>query len=248
MDEQETRIYTAVLITAIVFGGIVMFFIVSIIRQHRKKLDLHKQNILAQITAKEQDRGRIAHDLHDELGPLLSSVKLRINIFELTDPDDKIQIEKINDNIDKVISRIREISHDLMPVDLINTGLVTALKEYINSIDRNIVQIDFSSPEHIELNEQASVNVYRIIQEGIYNTIKHAQATNLEVFIKPEKNKTVITLMDNGIGFDPAEITNKSGLGLKSIHSRTKLLNGKIFLNSKRGTGTELIFEIPYSI
>lgn len=146
MDAQETRIYTAVLITAIVFGGIVLFFIISIIRQQRKNLNLHKQNILAQITGIERDRARIAHDIHDELGPLLSSIKLRINNFELTDGDDKIQIEKINYSIDKAVIRIREISHDLMPADLLSTGLVMALREYITGISSAVLHIDFTSP------------------------------------------------------------------------------------------------------
>lgn len=245
MDAQETRIYTAVLITAIVFGGIVLFFIISIIRQQRKNLNLHKQNILAQITGIERDRARIAHDIHDELGPLLSSIKLRINNFELTDGDDKIQIEKINYSIDKAVIRIREISHDLMPADLLSTGLVMALREYITGISSAVLHIDFTSPENIELSEQGSVNVYRIVQEIIHNTIKHACATHLDIFIEEDKNKLVIITKDNGTGFEQKEISNKGGLGLKSLHSRAKLLNGKIFLSSKKGTGTEFIIEIP---
>lgn len=245
MDAQEARIYTGVLITAILFGGIVLFFIVSIIRQQRKNLALHKQNILAEITAIERDRARIAHDLHDELGPVLSSIKLRINIFELTDDDDKVQIERINDNIDKAVARIREISHDLMPSDLLATGLVKALKEYINNITSDNLQINFTSANGIVLTEQASVNIYRIIQEIIYNTIKHAGASHLSIFFKEEKGKLIIALNDNGVGFDEKEIITKGGLGLKSLHSRAKLLNGKMFLNSKKGKGTEFIFEIP---
>lgn len=243
MDAQETRIFTAVLITAVVFGGIVLFFIISVIRQQRRNLDLHKQNILAEITATERDRARIARDLHDELGPILSSVKLRINIFEFTDADDKVQIEKINDGIDTAVTRIREISHDLMPLDLLRTGLVGAIKEYVNGISNDILNITFRCSGDIELSEQASVNIYRIIQEIIHNTIKHAQATHLSIAFIKEKGRLIITVKDNGIGFEQKEI--QGGLGLKSLHSRAKLLNGKIFLESKKGTGTEFIFEIP---
>lgn len=245
MDAQETRIYTAVIITVIVFGGIVTYFIVSIIRQQRKNLDLHRENTLAEITAIERDRGRIAYDLHDELGPILSFIKLKINIFGLTDADDKIQLEKVNDSIDKAVTRIREISHDLMPAVLLTEGLPAALAEYINIIDLDSLQIDFTFPDTITLSEDVSINIYRIVQEVILNTTKHARATHLDIFFKKEPDKIIITMKDNGIGFDPKKIVNKRGLGLKSLHSRAKFMDGKIFLNSKKGIGTEIIFEIP---
>ncbi len=246
MDAQETRIYTAVIITIIVFGGIVAYFVMSILRQQRKNLDLHKENILAEITAIERDRGRIAHDLHDELGPILSFIKLKVNIFELTDSDDKIQLEKVNDSIDKVVTRIREISYDLMPAVLLTDGLASALTEFINTIDREILQIDFTFPDTIKLPEDVSINLYRIVQEVILNTVKHAKASHLDIFFKGEINKIIISLKDNGIGFDPKKNLNKRGLGLKSLYSRAKFMDGKIFLNSTKKSGTEIIFEIPY--
>jgi len=245
MDAQETRIYTAVIITSIVIGSIIIYFIISIIRQQRKNLNLHKQNILAEITAIEKDRARIAYDLHDELGPMLSVVKLRMNSFELSDSSDKIQNEKINDNIDSILTRIREISYNLMPNVLLRKGLITALKEYIYNIDEHILKISYNFPDVILLNEQTSINIYRIVQEIIHNTIKHANATQLYIDFKTEKNKLIISLKDNGTGFEQKEIKNNGGLGLKSLLSRTQLMNGKMFLESKIGKGTEFIFEIP---
>jgi signal transduction histidine kinase len=245
MDAQETRIYTAAIIIIIVFAAIVIYFVTSILRQQQKNLDLQKENFFAEITAIERDRSRIAHDLHNELGPILSFIKLKINIFELTDPDDKVQLEKVNDSIDNVVTRVRGISYDLMPAGLLSDGLATALSEYINAIDREILQIDFTFPDTIKLSEEASLNIYRIVQEVILNTIKHANASHLDIFFKEEINKVIITLKDNGIGFDLKKIINKRGLGLKGLYSRAKFMDGKIFLKSTKGSGTEIIFEIP---
>lgn len=247
MDAQETRIYTAAIVTTIIIVGIIAYFIISILRQQRKNLDQHKQYILAEITAIEKDRARIAYDLHDELGPLLSSIKLKVNIFELSDANDKIEIKKINENFDTVLNRIREISYNLTPNILKRTGLISALNEYIYNINNSrILKISFNSSGAIFLDETASVNIYRIVQEIIHNTIKHAAASQLDIDFKIEKNKLIISLRDDGIGFDQKEILNKGGLGLKSLHNRTQLMNGKMFLNSNEGSGTEFMFEIPY--
>jgi Signal transduction histidine kinase len=245
MDAQETRIYAAAIIIIIVFAGIVIYFVRSILQQQQINLNLQKENFFAEITAIERDRSRIAHDLHDELGPILAFIKLKINIFELTDVDDKVQLEKVNDSIDKVVNRIREISHDLMPAVLLSHGLATALSEYINEIDRDVLQIDLTLPDTIKVTEDVAINIYRIVQEAILNTIKHAKASHLDIFFKQEINKTIISITDNGCGFDPKKLINKRGLGLRSLYSRAKFMNSKMFLNSTKGSGTEIIFEIP---
>jgi len=245
MDAQETGVYTAAIITAFVVGGIILYFIISIIRQQRRNLDLHKHNILAEMSAIEKDRTRIAYDLHDELGPVLSSIKLMINIFELNSADDKLHIEKINNNIDSALSRIREISYNLMPGILISAGLITALKEYVNNINSPGLKINLDSPDTLTLSESKSINIFRIVQEVTHNTIKHAKASRLEIDFIEEKNKLIVILKDDGIGFEQKEIVNKGGLGLKSLQSRTQLMNGRMFCESKKGKGTEFIFEIP---
>ena len=92
MDAKETSFYTAVLIVSIILGIIIGYFIVSIIRQQRRNIALYRQSVLAEITAMEKERARIAADLHDELGPMLSAIKLKINSFELSDSDDVVQV------------------------------------------------------------------------------------------------------------------------------------------------------------
>src|SRR5688500_16519366 len=134
MDAQETRIYTAIVITAIVIGIIITYFIISMLRHQRRNIELHKRSLQVEIEALEKDRARIASDLHDELGPLLSAVKMKINSFELHDADDLKEAEKTNEHIDTILKRMREISFDLMPATLLRKGLVTAVCEFTEFI------------------------------------------------------------------------------------------------------------------
>ncbi len=249
MDAQESRIYAAIIITALVLGFIIFYFIVSIIRQQRTNMQLHKKNVLAEITQIEKERSRIAADLHDELGPLLSAVKMKINSFELSDKDDKIQIEKTNKHIDDILKRIREISFDLMPNSLLRKGLTSAVKEFVDYLNNNTrMKFIFSFEKNLHVNEQNAVNIYRIIQEVVHNTIKHAQATQLNIELKTVKNNIIVIMTDNGIGFDYAKESKENiGFGLRSLLSRTEIMSGQMFLDSEKEKGTTYTFEIPLS-
>ncbi len=247
MDAQETRIYTAIIITAIVLGVIISYFIISILRQQKKNMELHKQNILAEITQIEKERARIAADLHDDLGPLLSAVKMKINNFELTQKDDRIEIGKTNEHIDDILKRIREISFDLMPNSLLRKGLFMAIKEFIGYLNNTSgINFIFNGDSTIRLSEQRSINIYRIIQEIVHNAIKHSQATQLKIELETIKNNLVLTVADNGTGFDyNKESKNTIGFGLRSLLSRTEIMGGQMFLESKKEKGTTYTFEIP---
>jgi signal transduction histidine kinase len=247
MDAQETSLYTAILIASIVIGIIIIYFVVSIITQQRKNLELHKRNILTEITALEKERARIAADLHDELGPLLSAVKMKINSFELADEEDQKEVAKTNQHIDAMVKRVREISFDLMPSALIRKGLVVAIKEFADYIMKsNTLQINVQAIETISLSEQKAVNLYRIVQEVIHNTLKHARANQLLIDLYTEKNKLVLKTQDNGIGFNQDTLSENTGLGLRSLLSRIEIMNGTMYLDTQRGAGTSFTFEIPF--
>ncbi|MDB5223389.1 MAG: hypothetical protein JWN83_2056 [Chitinophagaceae bacterium] len=247
MHAEENRIFTAILTAAVILGAIITYFIISILRHHRKNLALHKQNILAEVTQIEKERARIAHDLHDELGPLLSAVKMKINSFELTEKEDKIQMEKTNSHIDDVLKRIREISFNLMPNSLLRKGIIPALKEFVDYLNTNTsIKFYFKFEKDLKLTEQNAVNMYRIIQEAVHNTIKHAQATGLRIEMHTVKNNVVLSLTDNGIGFDYTKESEENiGFGLRSLLRRTEIMNGKMYIDSEPGKGTTYTFEIP---
>ena len=246
MDAQETSLYTAILITSIVIGIIIIYFVVSIVNQQRKNLALHKRNILTEITTLEKERSRIAADLHDEFGPLLSAVKMRINSFELVDEDDHKEVVKTNQHIDLMLKRVREISFDLMPSALLRKGIVIAIKEFADYIMKsNALYIEFTAQEPLVLAEQEAVNLYRILQEVIHNTLKHANASRLSIDLKADKKTLILKTVDNGIGFNVNAVSQKAGVGLRSLLSRTKIMNGTMYIDSQAGKGTSFTFEIP---
>ena len=245
MDAQETTIYTAVLITALVLGIIIAYFFISIIRQQRHNLHLQKQNIIDQITQIEKERSRIATDLHDDLGPLLAAVKMNINNLDFQEEDMRV-VEKTNHHLDDIISRLRAISFDLMPTSLIRKGLAVATQEFINYLNHtNGLEITHSIEVNHNLTEEQSINLYRIIQEVIHNAIKHAEATQLQLAIASPPNKLVLTITDNGKGFNPRDTKDAHGFGLRSLLNRAEMLDGEMFLQSETAKGTKYTFEIP---
>jgi signal transduction histidine kinase len=249
MDPEETKIYSAILISCVLLGIIIIFFFASIIRQQRSNLELHRRNILAEITTLEKERSRMAHDLHDELAPMLAAVKLKINSFDLHDESDQDEMVKTNDHIDSLLKRIREITFDLMPNSLLRKGLVGAAHEFIKMISRNsAIEIRFKSEPIRNLSEQKTVNLYRILQEVVHNTVKHSGASVLQVSIRSEKDKIILSTSDNGRGFDYDKLMHEDrGIGLRSLKSRVEIMNGELFIESKKGKGTSYIFQIPQS-
>lgn len=247
MDPKEANIYYSILIAAIIIGAIIIYFTISIVRQQRKNLELHRLNIIAEINTLEKERSRMASDLHDDLGPQLAAIKMMINSFELPDKNDKDQLKKTNEQIDQILKRIREISFDLMPASLLRKGIVTALREFIDSLN-NHKEITFKidAEDNIQLDPKKSVNLYRITQEIIHNSIKHSRATEFLIHIKSEKTNLLLTLSDNGKGFDfDMESTKTLGFGLRGISSRIELIDGKMYLDSNPKKGTTYNFEIP---
>ena len=123
MDAQEARIYMAVIITVVVLGIIIGYFAISVIRQQRRNMELQKANALAEISAMERERARIAIDLHDDVGPVLSVIKFRVDNANVSDAEEQEELKKASAQLDEVIARMREVSNNLMPSVLQRKGL-----------------------------------------------------------------------------------------------------------------------------
>ena len=246
MGSQEKLLFNAIVISAIVLGIIITFFIVSIIRQQRRNLELHRLNILAEITAMEKERTRIAADLHDDLGPLLSAIKFKINSVDTVDEDDQEQLSGASSHIDDLIKRLREIAANLMPSVLLRKGLVSAVHQFIGNIDRKQLDITFNHPELPEVPQEKSINLYRIVQEVTHNTIKHARASRLVIDLTLKGNSLVLKTEDDGVGFDMGRHAKESGgLGLRNLKIRAEIMGGHFTAESAPGRGTRYLFEIP---
>ncbi len=247
MDAQEERIFVAIIITAVVLGIIIVFFAVSIIRQQRRVILLQKANILAEIKTMEAERSRIAADLHDELGPLLSVIKFQVD-YGRQPGNGYAELDKASEQLDEIISRMREIANNLMPSSLLRKGLIIALKEYIQRMEASGMRLKilFSHPPELVLQEHQVLHVYRTLQEVIHNTVKHADAELLQLKIEIKDGKLLLLCRDNGKGFNTDRISKeKTGIGLTSLKNRTEILGGQMITESQEGKGTAFLFTIP---
>jgi signal transduction histidine kinase len=242
----EAEMYKVVLISAIIVALIIGFFIISTMREHKKVLKWQQARIAAEINTLENERKRIADDLHDELGPLLSAIKLQINHLEPSDETETAVLEKSSEQIDSIIQRFREISYDLLPNTLVRQGFVKATEEFINKLKPvHPLHISFKYC-YFTLMPQREINLYRILQEIIHNTVKHARATSLTISIQNNNKNLLLKTRDDGIGFNYTEKKQMAtGLGLLSIHSRVDLLGGQLLVTSQPGMGTIFEIEMP---
>lgn len=247
MDTQEASIYTAVVISSIIISIIITYFVISIVRQQRKNVELIRKNLLTEISTMERERSRIAIDLHDDVGPILSVIKFQIESVSVNDGDDKLQLQNASNHIDSLIHHMREISNNLMPTILLRKGLVASIEEFVNSIESTSkIKVDFKYNNVSEIPQDVSINVYRIINEVFHNTVKHSKASEVSLDISENKNGLSIYYYDNGTGFDFETTINKSsGFGLRNLKSRAEVMNGTMTAESKPGKGTAFLFQIP---
>jgi signal transduction histidine kinase len=243
----EERIFYTTIFLCSLLAVIITFFITSIIRYHRRYIRLQRERITAEIRLLENERKRIATDLHDSLGPLLSTVKLNISSVDVPDPRDKAVIVKSGKYIDDIVRSMRQISHNLLPNTLERKGLQDAIREFYQLLgqeERMELHVYAVSPIHPK--PERDIHIFRIAQEIIHNTLKHAGATRLEIGFSEDEKELLVLAEDNGTGFDVEKSRRNSlGLGLKSLDIRTDILHGTIAIHSSPGKGTRYYIRIP---
>jgi two-component system, NarL family, sensor kinase len=215
--------------------------------QNLKISELEKDKQLLAIDAmmkgQEEERSRIAKDLHDGLGGLLSGTKLSFTTMKenlILTPENAVQFDKSLSMLDTTMNDLRKVAHNLMPEALVKFGLNEALKDFCSSIEStkkvNVVYQKLGTNEKYE--NTTEVFIYRIIQELVNNALKHAQAKEVLVQLATHKNSVHITVEDDGIGYDTNSIQNKKGNGLANIEYRVNYLNGAIDTVSSPNNGT----------
>jgi signal transduction histidine kinase len=204
------------------------------------------------LESQESERKRFARDLHDGFGQLITAVKIMLGQMHVTnEKNERSELAlKSNEVLDTMHSQLREIAHNLMPEQLINEGLSTALKEYARRVSRNNdieIEVNTFGIEK-RLNQTIEVNVYRIIQEWINNVIKYSGAKKLTIQLTGYETEINILIEDNGIGFEKEKLTKSSGWGWKNIQSRLEAINGILEIDSHNGIpGTSFIIDLPIS-
>lgn len=203
----------------------------------------------AVVEAEEKERSRLAKDLHDGLGPIMSSLKMYLEYLnkqeKVTDHPDILDLSL--KSINEAIITLKRISNNLSPHILEKFGLIAALNKYIDNI-RKINQTEFYTEINFckRLDLTTEMSLYRIITECITNTIRHAQATSISIILRQDSRLVYFSYKDNGIGFNfPEDPKYENGLGLHNINNRIKTMGGKIVMQSQPGVGFILESEIP---
>lgn len=246
MDAKNQILFKIILIAAVVISGVVFYFIYAMVRQQWKILQWQNLRLKAEIEMIENERRRIAADLHDEIGPLLSAVKLQVNHLEPSDETERAVLDKSSQQIDHVIQRFREISYDLLPNTLLRKGLVSAVEDFTHRMqEASAVQIGLKA-DVLHLTQDKEINLFRIIQEIVHNTIKHANAKSLLITLQQQHSMVQLKATDDGTGFVYEEkMQHGTGLGLLNLQNRVEVLNGKLTVDTAPGKGTQYTIEIP---
>ncbi|MEL7531718.1 MAG: sensor histidine kinase [Bacteroidota bacterium] len=213
-----------------------------------------KERFVAMLEAEEKERKRIATELHDGLGQLLSTARMNVasldEVVEEGDQEDQKIYQNSLDLIDNACEEVREVSHNLMPGALSRLGLNAALEDMQDklnaakgtSMELTIQQKDRRLPEAMEF------NLYRIAQEVINNMLKHAQASEIKLHWENERSPMRLSISDNGKGMDLSQIYASQGLGWQNIYARVDLLDGQLAIASSPGEGLQVQIEIPATI
>ena len=259
---QEEKINRKNLLNWLLIGSLASLILVSVLGyrnyNHRKKLqqqritelETEKQLLATQslLKGQEEERTRIAKDLHDGLGGLLSGVKLQLGAMKgnliLTEENGNAFNRALN-KLDESISEMRRVAHNMMPETLLKFGLEQALTDYKNGLTQGqnlTIDCEFFGLAE-RLNSSVEIVVYRIVQELINNAVKHSEASKILVQLMRHEDQLNITVEDNGKGFNLDKMKIGNSAGLQNIQSRVNYLNGKMDIQSQPGNGTSIYIE-----
>jgi len=249
-----TTWFNVVLFFAIVLliAAVIYIIIAGVRKKEKQKTDmvLVEQNakIKAIMQTEEYERKRIAEDLHDGIGPLLSTIKLNLARANRSEHPGEL-IESSQQHIDHISNELRNITYNLVPTSLETFGLGVAVKEFLEKM-KSGGHIKIKYYEHGEitrLNKNSQLFVFRTIQEILNNSIKHSQGSEITVQLVAHEDMLMVMVEDNGTGFNFEEAFAKTGSrGLKNIRDRIAAVNGSLAVSSDMNSGTTFTIEIPF--
>jgi signal transduction histidine kinase len=241
---RNSRLFNWLLGTVCILLALTAVFSITFIRSQRKVSQLKLAR--AMLDGEERERKRIAQDLHDGLGGMLAGVKINLSGWAAGKPEQPRDAElyRIIDQLDRSVGELRHIARNMMPETLLKFGLETALKDLCEFYMGEDVHIEFQPFDiHRSLSLPWQMNIYRIAQELLSNAVRHAGATNIILQCSQNGPVFLVTVEDNGRGFDPAQ-QGKKGMGLTTVHDRVSYMNGKMEILSAPGEGTTINIEL----
>lgn len=257
LANQRKQLLILILLGVLVLGGSVLYL--GYTRFKLKQKALLDATLLQQleirnkaiVEAEEKERLRIARELHDGVGQQLSAAKMNMSAFEPNihelSVDTQTSYQNLISLVDDAVKEIRSISHNMMPNALIRSGLVSAVRDFVNKLSATgSLKVDL---QIVGLNDRLTDTtesvLYRVLQECVSNIIKHAQASVISIQLIKHESYLNLMIEDNGKGFNASNLDAFEGIGLKNILSRIQYLNGTVELDSTIGRGTTIVINVP---
>jgi len=259
---EVTQIYLIIGVTIVAIllmaGSIILFVLYYQKRMMQERynrqqmeLDYQRKMMEAALESQENERRRVAADLHDSIGAMLSAIRVSLLTFGKKNDPDSSYINESKKMLDDTIESVRRISRDLMPSTLEKFGLTQAVKEMCERFQATstipIVFEEYGSTPG--LSKSRELMLFRIVQELLNNALKHAHASYIKVVFTNTHQLTVL-VEDNGVGFNPIEAkANKNtgrGLGMFNIENRARVAGVSVDYSSATPTGTRIILNVPY--
>ncbi|HLX90733.1 MAG TPA: ATP-binding protein [Puia sp.] len=264
MPDQNQQVYAAILIGTVLALMLVGFIVIILFlyqrRQHRQERELieirvqYEQELLkSQLEMQESTLKTVAQELHDNIGQVLSVIKLSLSLLPIGKTDPVYEgILNCRDMLNKVIFDVSHITKSMHSDRISDIGIDESIRFELDTLRKSkIATVEFNvtgSPH--PLNPQKAIFIFRMFQEMINNILKHAKATQINVLVNyTSDNKFVLTVTDNGIGFNAekkqTQTTSSSGIGLRNMVNRAKLIGALISIQSGNGNGTAITVELP---
>ncbi|MEO6136845.1 MAG: sensor histidine kinase [Ginsengibacter sp.] len=248
----------------ILLGGFISLLMILLmgLSNYKQKQKLQQQRITeletekkltateAVLKGEEQERTRLAKDLHDGLGGMLSGIKYSMNTMKgnlIMTPENTQAFERSIDMLDSSIKEMRRVAHNMMPEALVKFGLDSALNDFCNDINQTgALKVNYQSIglDSAAIDQTTGITIYRIVQELLNNIMKHAAAKNAIVQVSKFNGLLSVTVEDDGKGFDPVILKGAKGIGWTNIQNRVEFLKGKLDINSQAGKGTSVLIEL----
>jgi signal transduction histidine kinase len=244
---------TIVILLVMVFTFIIIFFItynrnLSIQQAMKNMEEKHQEHNLATL---ETERQRFAQDLHDEIGASLSAIRLYVSDIYSRQQNDEVKdkLLQVKHTIDQSMASTRRISHNILPPGLEHMGLAYLINDLVKTFNvSDTIRMNVEVPQRIvKLDYNRELILYRVLQELLNNTIKHARASHIDIIFSYTDQHYIIHYADNGVGFD-LHANEVNGIGLKNVKSRVTMVKGTYRINTEKGAGFAIEMEIPFSI
>ncbi|MEZ0541378.1 ATP-binding protein [Fibrella arboris] len=267
-NQARKRQVSLLVFSVVVLAGALLFFALWMrnrAKVRRQEKALHEQTVRqlesekqllashAILKGQEDERSRLAKDLHDGLGGILSSVKYSFQAMKQTfilSEDNALAFERSMTLLDASLAELRRVSHNMMPESLARLSLADALRDYIQTLTENSA-IAFTYQtfglDTVELDNLYKTSIYRVVQELTTNIVRHAQATDVLVQIMAKAGQINLTVEDNGLGFDPNQVNERRSMGIQNVYHRINYLKGTVDLQTEPGKGCSYYIEIPLS-